>query len=103
MRLLRRALLGLVLLAVLAAGVGLYFVANPNLPDYQPPARLNYLDQWSEADRQIYYYTPQGTQVGWSTTGSVRWSFPSAVKSSPRPTTSPASAFWSIPRNKPPR
>ncbi len=41
MRLLRRALLGLVLLAVLAAGVGLYFVANPNLPDYQPPARLN--------------------------------------------------------------
>jgi len=38
------------------------FVANPNLPDYQPPARLNYLDQWSEADRQTYY-TLQGTQI----------------------------------------
>ncbi|AHL77606.1 hypothetical protein CH92_02995 [Stutzerimonas stutzeri] len=24
---------------------------------------LRYLDQWSEADWQTYYYTPQGTQI----------------------------------------
>lgn len=63
MRLLRRALLGLLLLAVLAASVGLYFVAYPNLPSYDAPEGFRYLDQWSEADRQTYYYTPQGTQV----------------------------------------
>ncbi len=63
MRLLRRALLGLLVLAVAAAGVGLYFVAYPNLPEYQAPEALHYLDQWSDADRQRYYYTPQGTQV----------------------------------------
>lgn len=38
---------------------------------------------------------------GWSTNGFVRWSYPSAGTGSPRPTTLPASAFWSIPRNKP--
>ncbi|WP_249677061.1 di-heme-cytochrome C peroxidase [Pseudomonas abieticivorans] len=50
------------IVAVLLAVV-LYFVANPNLP--RPPAieRLHYLDQWSQADREAYYYTPQGTQV----------------------------------------
>ena len=63
MRLLRRALLGLLALAVSVAGIGLYFVAYPNLPDYEAPGRLHYLDQWSEADRQTFYYTPQGTQV----------------------------------------
>jgi len=63
MRLLRRALFGLLVVAVLLVGVGLYFVAYPNLPDYEPPQALHYLDQWSEADRQAYYYTPQGTQV----------------------------------------
>ncbi|XOC01793.1 di-heme-cytochrome C peroxidase [Pseudomonadota bacterium DY0742] len=63
MRLLRRALLGLLSLAVLAVGVGLYFIAYPNLPQYQPPLALHYLEQWSDADRQRYYYTPQGTQV----------------------------------------
>ncbi|HAF92329.1 MAG TPA: hypothetical protein DCG67_11310, partial [Pseudomonas sp.] len=63
MRLLRRALLGLLSLAVLAVGVGLYFIAYPNLPQYQPPQALHYLEQWSDADRQRYYYTPQGTQV----------------------------------------
>jgi mono/diheme cytochrome c family protein len=63
MRSLRRALLGLMSLAVLAAGVGLYFVAYPNLPDYEAPEEFRYLEQWSEADRQLYYYTPQGTQV----------------------------------------
>jgi hypothetical protein len=59
----RRALLGLLSIAVLAAGVGLYFVSYPNLPEYEAPEGLLYLDQWSEADRQTYYYTPQGTQV----------------------------------------
>ncbi|MGK9066493.1 di-heme-cytochrome C peroxidase [Stutzerimonas chloritidismutans] len=63
MRLLRRALLGLLMMAVVAIGVGLYFVAFPNLPEYEAPKGLRYLDQWSEADRQTYYYTPQGTQV----------------------------------------
>lgn len=63
MRLLRRALLGLLSLAGLVAAVMLYFVAYPNLPEYEAPAGLRYLDQWSEADRQIYYYTPQGTQI----------------------------------------
>lgn len=63
MRLLRRALFGLLSIAVLIAGVGLYFVAYPNLPDYEPPSELVYLDQWSEADRQTFYFTPQGTQV----------------------------------------
>jgi mono/diheme cytochrome c family protein len=63
MRSLRCALLGLLSLAVLAAGVGLYFVAYPNLPDYEAPRGFRYLEQWSEADRQAYYYTPQGTQV----------------------------------------
>lgn len=63
MRSLRCALLGLLSLAVLAAGTGLYFVAYPNLPDYETPKGFRYLDQWSEADRHVFYYTPQGTQV----------------------------------------
>jgi len=63
MRLLRRALGAVLLLAALVVAVGLYFVAYPNLPDYEAPKALRYLDQWSEADRQTYYYTPQGTQV----------------------------------------
>ena len=63
MRLLRRALLGLLFIAVLAAGVGLYFVAYPDLPEYEAPEALYYLEQWDDAQRQTYYYTPQGTQV----------------------------------------
>ncbi|MCG6538944.1 di-heme-cytochrome C peroxidase [Pseudomonas sp. KSR10] len=63
MRLVRRVLLAVLLLAALVVGAGLYFVAYPNLPDYEAPKVLRYLDQWSEADRQTYYYTPQGTQV----------------------------------------
>jgi len=63
MRLLKKALRGLLLLAVLAVGVGLYFVAYPNLPDYEAPEALHYLEQWDDAQRQTYYYTPQGTQV----------------------------------------
>ncbi len=63
MRLLRRALLGLLFIAVLATGVSLYFVAYPNLPEYEAPEALHYLEQWDDAQRQTYYYTPQGTRV----------------------------------------
>lgn len=63
MRSLRRALYGLLLLLVIALAVGLYFIAYPNLPIYQKPEKLHYLDQWSMEQRQTYYYTPQGTQV----------------------------------------
>ena len=56
--------LGALLVALLALlGVVLYFTAWPNLPAYSPPSRVEYLPQWSEADRQAYYFTPQGTQV----------------------------------------
>lgn len=63
MRILRRALYGLLLLLVVGLLVALYFIANPNLPVYQQPDKLHYLDQWSADERQTYYYTPQGTQV----------------------------------------
>ncbi|WAJ39793.1 di-heme-cytochrome C peroxidase [Pseudomonas sp. GOM7] len=63
MRLLRRVFKLVLLLALIALAVVLYYVANPNLPSYQQPEQLHYLDQWSEADRQTYYYTPQGTQL----------------------------------------
>ncbi|MDP3815144.1 di-heme-cytochrome C peroxidase [Pseudomonas sp.] len=63
MRILRRALYGLLLLLVIALALGLYFIAYPNLPVYQKPEKLHYLEQWSMAQRQTYYYTPQGTQV----------------------------------------
>ena len=63
MHTLRRAFYGLLLLVVIGLGIGLYFVAYPNLPAYQQPEKLHYLDQWSKEDRQTFYYTPQGTQV----------------------------------------
>ena len=63
MRMLRRALVALLLVLGLGLGAVLYFIANPNLPEYQKPARLHYLDQWSDEQRQTYYYTPQGTRV----------------------------------------
>jgi cytochrome c peroxidase len=63
MLILRRALYGLLLLVVIGLSIGLYFVAYPNLPTYQQPKKLHYLDQWSAEDRQTFYYTPQGTQV----------------------------------------
>lgn len=63
MRILRRALYGLLLLLAIALAVGLYFIAYPNLPVYQKPEKLHYLEQWSMEQRQTYYYTPQGTQV----------------------------------------
>lgn len=63
MRLLRRTLKFFILLALIGLAVALYYVANPNLPTYQQPRDLHYLDQWSEEQRQTYYYTPQGTTV----------------------------------------
>ncbi len=63
MHTLRRAFYGLLLLVVIGLGIGLYFVAYPNLPAYQQPEKLHYLDQWSKEDRETFYYTPQGTQV----------------------------------------
>jgi len=63
MRILRRALYGLLLLLVIALALGLYFIAYPNLPVYQKPEKLHYLEQWSMEQRQTYYYTPQGTRV----------------------------------------
>ena len=63
MRLLRRALKLFILLALIGLAVALYYVANPNLPTYQQPSDLHYLNQWGEEQRQTYYYTPQGTTV----------------------------------------
>ncbi|MCY1215718.1 hypothetical protein D9M69_168650 [compost metagenome] len=63
MRLLRRVLLLVLLLLLAGLAVVLYYIANPNLPIYQAPSRLHYLDQWSDQARQTYYYTPQGTTV----------------------------------------
>lgn len=63
MRLLSRILLLLLALLVAAVAVVLYYVANPRLPVYTPAQQVHYLDQWSAAERQTYYFTPQGTQV----------------------------------------
>lgn len=63
MRLLLR-LLGLIaVLLGLGLAVALYYIANPKLPVYTPAQQVHYLEQWSAADRQTYYFTPQGTQV----------------------------------------
>lgn len=63
MRVLRRILWALLFLLLAGLAVVLYYIANPNLPSYQPASQLHYLEQWSEEDRQTYYYTPQGTTV----------------------------------------
>ncbi|QBZ91201.1 hypothetical protein EPZ47_21660 [Pseudomonas viciae] len=63
MRLLSRILLLLLALLVAVVAVVLYYVANPRLPVYTPAQQVHYLDQWSAAERQTYYFTPQGTQV----------------------------------------
>ena len=63
MRIIRRVISGVLVLLIIALSVGLYFIAKPNLPVYQKPDKLHYLDQWSMDERQTYYYTPQGTQV----------------------------------------
>nr|WP_189672584.1 di-heme-cytochrome C peroxidase [Pseudomonas sp. SWRI154] len=53
----------LLALLIIAVAVVLYYVANPRLPAYTPVEQVHYLDQWSAAERQTYYFTPQGTQV----------------------------------------
>lgn len=63
MRLLSRILLLLLALLIIVVAAVLYYVANPRLPFYTPVEQVNYLDQWSAAERQTYYFTPQGTQV----------------------------------------
>ncbi|WP_434629103.1 hypothetical protein J3P84_07720 [Pseudomonas sp. Z1-29] len=63
MRLLSRLLLLILALAIVVVAVVLYYVANPRLPAYTPVQQVHYLDQWSAAERQTYYFTPQGTQV----------------------------------------
>ncbi len=63
LRLLSRVLLLILALIGVALAVVLYYVANPKLPDYMPARQVHYQDQWSAADRQTYYFTPQGTQV----------------------------------------
>ncbi|QZP30011.1 di-heme-cytochrome C peroxidase [Pseudomonas sp. DR48] len=63
MRLLFRLLALLGVLLGLGLAVVLYFVANPKLPTESPARQVHYLDQWSDADRQVFYFTPQGTEV----------------------------------------
>lgn len=63
LRLLFRVLTLVIVLAIIAVAVIVYYVANPKLPFYTPPQQVRYLDQWSEEQRQTYYFTPQGTQV----------------------------------------
>lgn len=63
LRLLFRVLTLVIVLAIIALAVTVYYVANPKLPSYTPPQQVRYLDQWSEEQRQTYYFTPQGTQV----------------------------------------
>ncbi|RON49644.1 di-heme-cytochrome C peroxidase [Pseudomonas frederiksbergensis] len=63
MRLLLRLLVVIAVLLGLGLAVVLYYVANPKLPTYSPAQQVHYLEQWSAADRQAYYFTPQGTQV----------------------------------------
>lgn len=63
MRLLIRVLLLIITLLAVALAVVLYYIANPKLPVYTPVEQVHYLEQWDAADRQTYYFTPQGTQV----------------------------------------
>ena len=63
MRLLFRLLALFAVLLGLGLAVVLYYVANPKLPTWSPAQQVHYLEQWSAADRQTYYFTPQGTQV----------------------------------------
>ncbi|WP_223544243.1 di-heme-cytochrome C peroxidase [Pseudomonas sp. A-B-19] len=63
MRLFIRLLVLIAVLLGLVLAVVLYYVANPKLPAWSPPQQVHYLEQWSAADRETYYFTPQGTQV----------------------------------------
>ncbi|MCX7081698.1 MAG: di-heme-cytochrome C peroxidase [Pseudomonas sp.] len=60
---LSRVLLAIVALLCLGLAIVLYYVVNPKLPGYVPVKQVHYLEQWNAADRQTYYFTPQGTQV----------------------------------------
>ena len=62
MRLLRRAL-GLCCCWLCWPWGSGCILAYPNLPEYEAPEALHYLEQWDATQRQTYYYTPQGTQV----------------------------------------
>ncbi|WP_033063644.1 di-heme-cytochrome C peroxidase [Pseudomonas sp. GM48] len=63
MRLFFRLLVLIAVLLGLVLAVVLYYVANPKLPTWSPAQQVHYLEQWSAADRETYYFTPQGTQV----------------------------------------
>ncbi|RON31152.1 di-heme-cytochrome C peroxidase [Pseudomonas brassicacearum] len=63
MRLFLRLLVLFAVLLGLGLAVVLYYVANPKLPAWSPVQQVHYLEQWSASDREIYYFTPQGTQV----------------------------------------
>ena len=63
MRIFSRVLLLILIALSLMLAVVLYYTLNPKLPDYVPVEQVHYQEQWSEADRQTYYFTPQGTQV----------------------------------------
>ena len=55
----RRAGFGAVLLVS-----GLLGCPEPALPPVSQPAKVVYANPgWSQHDRQIYYYTPQGTEL----------------------------------------
>jgi phage shock protein PspC (stress-responsive transcriptional regulator) len=45
MRILRRLLALLLLIAVFGVALVLYFIANPNLPKFTPAKQLHYLEQ----------------------------------------------------------
>jgi hypothetical protein len=60
---LRRVLYGTLGILITGLAIGLYFIVYPDLPTYQKPEKLHYLAQWSDEERQTFYYTPQGTQV----------------------------------------
>jgi len=63
LRLFFRLLVLFAVLLGLGLAVALYYVANPKLPAWSPVQQVHYLEQWSTADRETYYFTPQGTQV----------------------------------------
>ncbi|MCJ8167760.1 di-heme-cytochrome C peroxidase [Atopomonas sediminilitoris] len=63
MRLVLRLLLLVLLLAGTAIAVVVHYLKNPHVPAYQAPEQVLYLNQWDEAARQLYYYTPQGTTL----------------------------------------
>ncbi|MGH8388544.1 MAG: hypothetical protein ACRESJ_24210, partial [Pseudomonas sp.] len=60
MRLFLRLLALIAVLFGLVMAVVLYYVANPKLPAWSPAQQVHYLEQWSAADRDTYYFTPQG-------------------------------------------